>query len=158
MSNDEVILTPEGKQQLEQELEQLKTVGRKEMSERIKLALSYGDLRENFEYHAAKNDQGFMETRIQTIEKMLKRARIVESSDASKVQIGSIVVLNDIEMNEKLEYRIVGGAEANVLENKISYESPLGAALMGKSVGDKINVEAPMGTIQYELLEIRLSE
>ncbi|CAM3927583.1 transcription elongation factor GreA [Cohnella lubricantis] len=158
MANDEVILTPEGKLQLEKELEELKTVGRKEMSERIKLALSYGDLKENFEYHAAKNDQGFMETRIQTIEKTLKRARIVESNDSSKVQIGSTVVLNDIEMNEKLEYRIVGGAEANVLENKISYESPLGAALMGKSVGDKINVEAPMGVIQYELLEIRIGE
>lgn len=158
MSNDEVILTPEGKLQLEKELEELKTVGRKEMSERIKLALSYGDLKENFEYHAAKNDQGFMETRIQTIEKTLKRAKVVASSDASKVQIGSIVVLNDIEMNEKLEYRIVGAAEANVLENKISYESPLGAALMGKSVGDKIDVEAPMGVIQYELLEIRLNE
>lgn len=158
MSIDEVILTPEGKLQLEKELEELKTVGRKEMSERIKLALSYGDLKENFEYHAAKNDQGFMETRIQTIEKTLKRARVVESSDASKVQIGSIVVLKDVEMNEKLEYRIVGGAEANVLENKISYESPLGVALMGKSVGDKINVEAPMGVIQYELLDIRLNE
>ncbi|WP_027094226.1 transcription elongation factor GreA [Cohnella thermotolerans] len=158
MSNEEVILTPEGKLKLEQELEELKTVKRKEISERIKIALSYGDLKENFEYHSAKNDQAFMETRIQTIEKMLKRARVVESSDASTVQVGSIVVLNDVELGEKLEYKIVGAAEADVLQNKISYESPLGAALLGKHVGDKISVNAPMGVIEYELLEIKLGE
>jgi len=155
MSNDEVILTAEGKRKLEQELEELKTVGRKEMAERIKIALSYGDLKENFEYHSAKNDQGFMETRIQTIEKMLKKARVVESTDGSTVQVGSVVVLNDIEMAEKVEYQIVGTAEADVLQNKISYESPMGAALMGKSVGDKISVNAPVGVIEYELLEIK---
>ncbi|GIO12618.1 transcription elongation factor GreA [Cohnella xylanilytica] len=155
MSNEEVILTAEGKRKLEQELEQLKTVGRKEMAERIKIALSYGDLKENFEYHSAKNDQAFMETRIQTIEKMLKKARVVEGTDGSTVQVGSVVVLNDVEMAEKVEYQIVGTAEADVLQNKISYESPMGAALMGKSVGDKISVNAPMGVIEYELLEIR---
>ncbi len=155
MSNEEVILTAEGKQKLEQELEELKTVGRKEMAERIKIALSYGDLKENFEYHSAKNDQGFMETRIQTIEKMLKKARVVESTDGSTVQVGSVVVLNDVEMAEKVEYQIVGTAEADVLQNKISYESPMGAALMGKSVGDKISVNAPVGIIEYELLEIK---
>lgn len=155
MASEEVILTAEGKRQLEEELEQLKTVGRKEMAERIKIALSYGDLKENFEYHSAKNDQGFMETRIQTIEKTLKRARVVESSDSSAVQVGSVVVLNDIEMGEKVEYRVVGAAEADVQMNKISYESPLGVALMGKRVGDKIRVDAPMGVIEYELLEIK---
>ncbi|MBB6672075.1 transcription elongation factor GreA [Cohnella nanjingensis] len=154
-SEDEVILTPEGFASLEQELEELKTVKRKELAARIKTAISYGDLKENSEYHSAKDDQAFMETRILTIEKMLKRARVVKSAGASIVQVGSIVVLNDVEMSERIEYRVVGGAEANVAENKISYESPMGKALMGRSVGDLIQVDAPMGIIEYELLEIK---
>ncbi|WP_042162279.1 transcription elongation factor GreA [Paenibacillus gorillae] len=155
MSN-EVLLTAEGLNKLELELEELKTVKRAELAQRLKVAISYGDLKENSEYHSAKDDQAFMETRIQTIERMLKKVRVVESSSTSKVQIGSIVVLNDIEMAEKIEYRVVGPAEADVLDNKISYESPLGVALIGKSVGDEINVSAPVGTIKYELLEIKV--
>ncbi|GGG58817.1 transcription elongation factor GreA [Paenibacillus radicis (ex Gao et al. 2016)] len=155
MSN-EVLLTAEGLTKLEQELEELKTVKRAELAQRLKVAISYGDLKENSEYHSAKDDQAFMETRIQTIERMLKKVRVVESSSTSKVQIGSIVVLNDVEMAEKIEYRIVGPAEADVLDNKISYESPLGVALIGKSVGDAINVAAPVGNIKYELLEIKV--
>ncbi|MFF2089930.1 transcription elongation factor GreA [Paenibacillus sp. NPDC058174] len=154
MSN-EVLLTAEGLNKLEQELEELKTVKRAELAQRLKVAISYGDLKENSEYHSAKDDQAFMETRIQTIERMLKNVRLVENAGTSKVQIGSIVVLNDIEMAEKIEYRLVGPAEADVLNNKISYESPLGVALIGKSVGDEINVAAPVGTIKYELLEIK---
>ncbi|GGI43926.1 transcription elongation factor GreA [Paenibacillus marchantiophytorum] len=156
MSNDEIILTPDGLRSLELELEDLKTVKRKELAARIKLAISYGDLKENSEYHSAKNDQSFMETRILTIERMLKKARVVKNTDSSKVQVGSIVVLNDVEFAEKIEYKIVGTSEADVNENKISYESPLGISLMNKKVGDTISVNAPMGVITYELLEIKL--
>ncbi|TXK83705.1 transcription elongation factor GreA [Paenibacillus sp. N3.4] len=155
MSNDEIILTPEGLAKLESELEDLKTVKRKELSERIKLAISYGDLKENSEYHSAKNDQSFMETRILTIERMLKKAKVVKTLDNSKVQVGSTVILNDIEFKETITYKIVGSSEADVSLNKISYESPLGNSLMNKSVGDKISVNAPMGVISYELLEIK---
>ncbi|WNR46282.1 transcription elongation factor GreA [Paenibacillus roseipurpureus] len=156
MSNDEVILTPEGLRNLELELEELKTVKRKELAARIKTAISYGDLKENSEYHSAKEEQGFMETRVMTIERMLKKAKVVTNTSTSTVQVGSTVVLNDIEFAEKIEYKIVGSSEANVNENKISYESPLGASLMNKSVGDTISVNAPMGIISYELLEIRV--
>ncbi|WP_068621114.1 transcription elongation factor GreA [Paenibacillus tuaregi] len=155
MSKDEVIMTREGYAQLERELEELTTVKRRELAERLKTAISYGDLKENSEYHSAKNDQSFMETRVLTIERMLKNARIVDSIDNSVVQVGSVVILNDVEFDEWIEYRIVGPAEADVSENRISYESPLGVALMGKSVGDKISVDAPMGQIEYELLEIK---
>jgi transcription elongation factor GreA len=155
MAKDEIILTSEGLAKLELELEELKTVKRKELASRIKTAISYGDLKENSEYHSAKNDQAFMETRILTIEKMLKRARVADIVDTTTVYVGSTVILYDVEFSEKIEYRIVGASEADVLENKISYESPLGNSLMGKSVGDTISVNAPMGLISYELLEIR---
>lgn len=155
-NENEVILTPEGYDKLVQELEELKTVKRRELAARIKLAISYGDLKENSEYHSAKNDQAFMETRILVIDKMLKKARVVNNIDTSTVQVGSIVILNDVEFSEKIEYRIVSPSEADVLENRISYESPLGSALMGKAVGDIISVNAPMGVINYELLEIRV--
>lgn len=157
MGNDEMILTREGLAKLEEELRELKTVKRKELAERLKVAISYGDLKENSEYHSAKDDQAFMETRILTLERMLKKAKVVDEASMSlnHVSIGSVVILNDIEFAEKIEYRIVGPAEANVGDNKISYESPLGKELLGKKVGDIINVNAPMGILQYELLEIK---
>ncbi len=157
MSNDEIVLTREGMEKLKLELDDLKYVKRKEIAARIKLAISYGDLKENSEYHSAKNDQSFMETRIIILQNMINKARVadLDSLDTTIVHVGSMVIVNDIEVSEKVEYRIVGPAEADVLENKISYESPLGKALMGKSVGTIINVNAPMGVIQYELLEIR---
>lgn len=155
MSKEEIILTKEGLHQLEQELEELKGPRRRELAARIKTAISYGDLKENSEYHSAKEEQGFMETRIITIERMLKVARIADSVDTSSVHVGSLVVLNDLEFAEKLEYRIVGPSEADVMENKISYASPLGTALIGKSVGDTVTVSAPMGEMKYEILEIR---
>ncbi|KAF9122034.1 transcription elongation factor GreA [Paenibacillus cellulositrophicus] len=157
MSNDEIILTPEGLAQLEAELEELKTVKRKELAARIKLAISYGDLKENSEYHSAKDDQAFMETRILQLEKMLTKARIADKADSSAVSVGSFVKLHDIEFKEDLEYRVVGPAEADVYQNKISYESPLGKELIGKTVGDIVTVDAPMGLIKYEVLEIRSS-
>jgi transcription elongation factor GreA len=158
MSSNEVILTQEGLKQIEEELRELKSVKRKELAERLKVAISYGDLKENSEYHSAKEDQAFMETRILTLERMLKTAKVVDADSMSvnEVSIGSIVVLNDIEFQEKMEYRIVSPAEANVAENKISYESPLGKELIGKKIGDTVSVSAPMGVIQYELLEIKL--
>ncbi|KQY79960.1 transcription elongation factor GreA [Paenibacillus sp. Root52] len=158
MANDEVILTQEGLEKLEDELRELKTVKRKELAERLKLAISYGDLKENSEYHSAKDDQAFMETRVLILEKMLKNARVItaDNMDSNKVGVGSTVLLNDIEFAEKIEYKLVGPAEADVSDNKISYESPLGKELMGKEVGSTIHVNAPMGVIKYELLEIRI--
>lgn len=158
MSKNEIILTAEGLLNLEQELEELKTVKRKEVAARIKLAISYGDLKENSEYHAAKNDQSFMEGRITTVERMLKRAKVTDNADTKTVHVGSVVILNDLEFAEKVQYRIVGPSEADIPENKISYMSPLGSSLMGKSVGDTISVNAPMGLIQYELLEIKATD
>ncbi|ANE46189.1 transcription elongation factor GreA [Paenibacillus swuensis] len=152
---EEIIITPQGLQQLEDELDELKTVKRKELSARLKTAIAYGDLKENSEYHSAKDDQSHMETRIKQIEKMLKRAKVVDTVDTSKVNVGSLVILNDIEFAEKIEYRIVGASEADAANNKISYESPLGSALMGKSVGAVVTVNAPVGEIKFELLEIR---
>lgn len=158
MANDEVILTQEGLEKLEEELKELKTVKRKELAERLKLAISYGDLKENSEYHSAKDDQAFMETRILILEKMLTKARVISSDnmDSNQVSIGSTVILNDLEFAEKIEYQLVGPAEADVSNNKISYESPLGKELMGKEVGSVIHVNAPMGVIKYELLEIKV--
>ncbi len=157
MADEEVVLTQEGFDKLQAELDDLKYVKRKELAERIKLAISYGDLKENSEYHSAKDDQAFMETRIIILEKMLNSARIADAAhtDTSTIHVGSNVVLKDIEFGDTLEYQVVGPAEADVANGKISYESPLGKALMGKALGDKINVEAPMGMIQYELLEIK---
>jgi transcription elongation factor GreA len=160
MSKDEIILTREGLTKLELELDDLKYVKRKELASRIKTAISYGDLKENSEYHSAKNDQSFMEGRIITLERMLKNVRVadLENVDQTIVHVGSVVIVNDVEVSEKIEYQIVGAAEADVFANKISYESPLGKSLMGKSVGDVISVAAPMGQIEYELLEIRAME
>ncbi|MCI3923001.1 transcription elongation factor GreA [Paenibacillus sp. TRM 82003] len=155
MAEEQIILTQEGKAKLEQELEELKTVKRRELAQRLKTAISYGDLKENSEYHSAKDDQAFMETRVLQIENILRKARVVSQVDTSTVQVGSIVVLNDVEFAEKIEYRLVSPSEADVADNKISYESPLGSTLMGKAVGDRISVNAPMGVIEYELLEIK---
>lgn len=153
--DEEMILTPEGVAKLEQELEELKTVGRKELAERIKIALSYGDLKENSEYHSAKDDQAFMETRILTITNILRKAKVVASQGTDVLSVGAVAVLNDKEFDERIEYQIVGPAEADVANNKISYESPLGKALLGRKVGDTVDVEAPMGIIKYEVLEIK---
>jgi transcription elongation factor GreA len=155
VSTEEILLTPEGKEQIEHELQELKTVKRKELAERLKVAISYGDLKENSEYHSAKDDQAFMETRILQLERMLRHAKVVTAGDSNIVSVGALVILNDIEFAEKIEYRIVSPAEANVTDNKISYESPLGKELLGKKVGDVISVNAPMGVLTYELLEIK---
>jgi len=155
MESNETILTAEGLAKIEQELEELKGPKRKELAARLKTAISYGDLKENSEYHSAKDDQAFMETRILTLERMVRTARVVEAASADEVSVGSLVLLHDIEFDEKIEYRLVGPAEADVVNNKISYESPLGQELMGKKVGQIISVTAPVGVIKYELLQIK---
>ncbi|MEW4372238.1 transcription elongation factor GreA [Paenibacillus kandeliae] len=156
--NEEVILTPEGLAKLEEELKELKGPRRQELAARLKTAISYGDLKENSEYHSAKEDQAFMETRILTLERMLRNSRVISATniDTSRVVLGSVAVLKDIEFDEVLEYQLVGPAEADLSNNKLSYESPLGKALMGHQAGDKITFEAPMGTFHYELLEIKV--
>ncbi len=155
MDNHEIILTAEGLAKLEAELEDLKGPRRRELAQRIKTAISYGDLKENSEYHSAKDDQAFMETRILQLQAMLKKARVATTTDTSSINVGSVVVLHDREFDENVEYRIVSPAEADVLENRISYESPLGKNLIRKRVGDVVEVEAPMGKISYKVLEIK---
>ncbi|KUO96423.1 transcription elongation factor GreA [Ferroacidibacillus organovorans] len=157
MSEKEVLVTPAGLKKLEDELEHLKSVKRREVAERIKVAISYGDISENSEYEDAKNEQAFVEGRIITLEKMLRNARIIhdEEIDTGVVSIGSTVTLRDMEFKEDVEYHIVGSAESDPTENKISNESPVGRALLGKSVGSTVEVTVPAGTIQYEVLDIR---
>lgn len=158
MSEKEVILTPEGLAKLEQELEDLKTVKRKEVAARIKEAISYGDISENSEYEEAKNEQAFIEGRILTLEKMLRNARIItnEDVDIGIVSIGATVRLKDLEFGDIVEYTIVGSAESDPLNNKISNESPVGQALLGRKKGEIVDVQVPAGVIKYEILDIRL--
>ncbi len=157
MADKEVLLTPEGLQKLEDELEHLKSVKRREVAERIKLAISYGDISENSEYEDAKNEQAFIEGRIMTLEKMLRNARIIQEDDVQtdSVSIGSTVLLRDLEFNEDVEYTIVGSAEADPASNKISNESPVGRALLGQSVGSTVDVAVPAGTLQFQILNIK---
>ena len=151
------IMTYEGIKKLEEELEYLKTVRRKEITEKIKVALGYGDLSENSEYDEAKNDQAFNEGRIIQLENMLKNAVVVDESEipTDKVSVGSIVKVMDYEFDEEVEYAIVGSAEADPRNFKISNESPVGSALLGKKVGDVVEVTVPSGVSKFEILEIR---
>ncbi|HEY0826456.1 MAG TPA: transcription elongation factor GreA [Bacilli bacterium] len=152
----EVILTPEGLKKLEEELETLKSVKRREVAERIKVAIGYGDISENSEYDDAKNDQAFIEGRVITLEKMLRNARIINSDevDTNVVSIGSIVTLQDVEFKEIIEYTIVGTAESDPSNNKISNESPVGRAILGKKKGSTVDVNVPAGIIQYKIMDI----
>ena len=151
------IMTYEGIKKLEEELEYLKTVRRKEITEKIKVALGYGDLSENSEYDEAINDQAFNEGRIIQLENMLKNAVVVDESEipTDKVSVGSIVKVMDYEFDEEVEYAIVGSAEADPMNFKISNESPVGSALLGKKVGDVVEVTVPSGVSKFEILEIR---
>jgi len=157
MSEKEVILTPDGLKKLEEELEYLKSVKRREVAERIETAISYGDLSENSEYENAKNEQAFIEGRIITLEKMLRNARVIQSDDVGTdvVTIGSTVKLRDLEFDEIVEYTIVGSAESDPMANRISNESPVGKALLGKPKGAIVEVQVPAGTIQYEIVDIK---
>ncbi|WP_339060666.1 transcription elongation factor GreA [Tepidibacillus marianensis] len=157
MSDKEVILTPSGLKKLEEELDHLKTVKRREVAERIKIAIGYGDISENSEYEDAKNEQAFIEGRIITLDKMLRNARIINDADVNTdvVSIGSTVKLKDIEFDEIVEYTIVGSAESDPTANMISNESPVGKALLGKQIGAIVDINVPSGVIQYEILDIK---
>ena len=150
------ILTYEGLKKLEDELQDLKVVKRKEVADKIREAREQGDLSENAEYDAAKDEQRDIEARIEEIEKILKNAEVVvdEDVDLDKISIGCSIRILDIEFDEELEYKIVGSTEANSLKGKISNESPVGKALLGKKVGDTVTVETQVGEIAYKILEI----
>ena len=157
MADKKHILTYAGLKQYEDELQNLKVVRRKEVAAKIKEAREQGDLSENAEYDAAKDEQRDIELRIEELEKLLKNAEVVveEEIDVNKINIGCKVKLLDVEYDEEMEFYIVGSTEANSLQNKISNEAPVGRALIGKSVGDVVDVETQAGIIQYKVLEIQ---
>lgn len=154
--NKEIILTNEGMQKLKDELEQLKTVRRPEVSEKIKIARGFGDLSENAEYDEAKKEQAEVEERIMALEQMLKYARVLDESEIEKgvVGLGSKVKLWDEEFEEEIEYSIVSTTEADPANNKLSQESPVGKALLGKKKGDKVTAVTPGGEISFKILKI----
>lgn len=155
--NKKNILTYAGLKQREEELQYLKAVRRKEIAEKIKEAREQGDLSENAEYDAAKDEQRDMEAKIEELEKLLKNAEVVveDEIELDKINVGCIVRVLDKEFDEEIEFRIVGSTEANSLQNRISNESPVGQALMGKKVGDVVGVETQAGVLEYEVLEIK---
>ncbi len=157
MEEKEVILTQEGYDNLEKELNILKTEKRAEIAERIKIALGFGDLSENSEYDEAKNAQAENEVKIVELENKLRHAKIIDEKeiDTETVQIGNVVRVNDLEFNEKIDYTIVGSTEVNLAENKISNESPLGAALLGARKNQVVEVNAPAGIMKYKILSIK---
>ena len=158
MANKEVLLTPEGLKKLEAELEELKTVKRREIAQRISASLEFGDISENSEYDDAKNEQAFVEGRILTLEKLLRNAKIIdtdaEDDDDTVVSIGKKVTLKDLQTQDILEYQLVGSAEADPAALKISNESPVGQAILGKTCGTIVEVEVLDGVLQYEILKV----
>ena len=157
MEEKEVILTKEGYDKLEKELEYLRTEKRSEIAERIKVALGFGDLSENSEYDEAKNAQAENEGKIAELENKIRYAKIIDEKeiDTKTVQIGNTVTLYDIEFDEEVEYTIVGSTEVNLAENKISNESPLGSALLGAKKNHIVEVNAPAGIMKYKILSIK---
>jgi transcription elongation factor GreA len=147
-------ISAEGLADLKAELEQLETTGRKEISERIKIARDFGDLKENSEYHDAKNEQAFLETKIAKLRERLNTAVVVETEDGAHAQFGSQVTLRDEESGKELVYRLVGATEASLAEGKLSVESPVAQAIIGKMPGDKVVVPAPRGDRTYTLISV----
>ena len=156
MEEKEVILTQEGYDNLDKELNYLKTEKRTEIAERIKVALGFGDLSENSEYDEAKNEQAQVEMKIVDLENKLRNVKIIDEDeiDTKTVQVGNTVQVLDMEYDEKIDYTIVGSEEADLLENKISNESPIGKALLGKKKNDVVEVEAPGGLLSFKILKI----
>jgi len=156
--DDQTLVTKEGLKKLKEELEELKTTRRAEVAQRLKEAISYGDLSENSEYEEAKNEQAFVEGRILELEQMIKNAKIISEKKTTRagkeVDIGSSVALLNRTDNENEQYTIVGSTEASPLDNKVSNESPLGKSLLGKRKGDVVDVHSPSGTIRYEILDV----
>ncbi len=157
MADKKNILTYEGLKRYEDELQNLKVVKRKEVAQKIKEAREQGDLSENAEYDAAKDEQRDIELRIEELEKLLKNAEVVveDEIDLDKINVGCKVKVYDMDEDEEMEFKIVGSTEANSLQNKISNESPVGQALIGKKVGDVVDVETQAGVFQYKVLEIQ---
>ncbi len=153
---EELILTAQGLKKLEDELDYLKSVKRREVAGRIKQALDFGDISENSEYEDAKNEQAFLEGRVITLEKKLRNARVIDDKDVltNQVSLGSKVKIKDLETGEDLKYSIVSSLEADPSEDRISNESPVGKAILGKTVGAVVDVDVPAGIIQYKILEI----
>ena len=153
----EVILTPEGHEKLKQEIEHLSTVKRREVAERIKQAREFGDIAENSEYDDAKNEQAMLEHRIATLQERLKSARVIQKREITTdvVSVGTIVRLRDVDAKETIEYAIVGSAEANPGENKLSNESPVGRAIIGRKKGETVEVSAPRGSLKYKIMDIK---
>jgi transcription elongation factor GreA len=151
------ILTPEGLRKLEDELEHLKTVRRKEVAGRIKQSKDFGDLTENSEYEDAKNEQAFVEGRILQLEQMLRNAQVIDNHSVppDRVAVGLTVRLKDLSSGEEIAYRIVGSAEVDPSQNRISNESPVGRALLGKKKGENVEVTVPAGKIRYNILQIK---
>ena len=156
MPQKEVLLTYEGLKKLEEELEYLKTVKRREVAERIKVAMGFGDLSENSEYDEAKNEQAQVEMKIIYLENKLRNVKIIDSDeiDNKVVQVGNKVQVLDMEFDEKVEYTIVGSTEVDLAENKISNESPIGAALLGRKKNEVVDAETPGGILQFKILKI----
>ena len=157
MEEKEIIVTQEGYNKLEEQLNHLKTVKRTEIAERIKVALGFGDLSENAEYDEAKTAQAENEQQIAELEQKIRNAKIINEKDIDleTVQIGNIVTVHDLEFDEDIVYTIVGSTEVSLAENKISNESPLGKALLGSKVGDTVEVNAPAGIIKYKILDLK---
>jgi transcription elongation factor GreA len=153
----EVILTPAGHTKLKDEIEYLSTVKRREVAERIKLAREFGDIAENSEYDDAKNEQAMLEHRIATLEERLKNSRIIGKDDVTTdvVSVGTIVRLRDVDARQTIEYAIVGSAEANPAEYKLSNESPVGRAIIGRKKGETVEVSAPRGSLKYKIMDIK---
>ena len=156
MAKKEVVLTQEGLKKMEEELEYLKSVKRREIAARIKQAIDFGDISENSEYDEAKNEQAFVEGRIALLEEKLRNVKLIDEVDISTdvVGIGSKIKLQDLDTDEVFEYTIVGSAEADPIRNKISNESPVGKALLGKNKGSVVEITVPVGTIRYKILDI----
>jgi transcription elongation factor GreA len=153
----EVILTPEGYEKLKQEIEYLSTEKRREVADRIRVAREFGDIAENSEYDDAKNEQALLEHRIATLEERLIAARVIDAGEITSdaVSVGTKVRLKDMDANETIEYHIVGSAEANPAEHRLSNESPVGKAIIGKKKGDVVEVAAPRGSLKFKILEIK---
>lgn len=156
MADKQMVITSSGLQKLNEELDELKNVKRKEIAEKIKVALSFGDLSENSEYDEAKNEQGIIEARIAEIEKTLQNVKVLDESDLSTehISIGNKVVLKDLQKNKVLELHIVGSKEVDMKNGKISDESPVGKACLGKTKGEIIDVDAPAGILKFEIMDI----
>jgi transcription elongation factor GreA len=151
--NNDTLLTPEGLEALRAELDEL-TAKRPAMAAKIKSARELGDLKENAEYHAAKEEQGFLETRIQVIEGQLRTAKVIEAAGSDRVTVGSRVTVRDLESGEQEAWMVTGVSEADPLENKVSYESPIGSALMDAAAGDQVDVQLPRGSMRLEVVEV----